>query len=380
MHKIRYRKVHLFRLLFVFLALVFFAGIVFFMVVPIPPDAALKNARENLAAARNAHADRYANGNYELANALYDSAMVLWRYENKRIILFRDYSKVIFFADSSAKVSAGALDQAAHNVRNARNVTGASFESLQENVKRIGHMYGSLPLPDEFRDNYNRARLLLEETRIARRKGEFHKATELLDKAQKALVSAESYAENKMKDYFQYFPEWERSFKQALAVTAKNRTSLIVVDKLAHELMLFNEGKLKSTFTVEFGPNWIGDKNHQGDQATPEGSYLVVKKKERRQTRYYKALLLNYPNTDDMQRYRNNVKQGVIPRHIDAGDLIEIHGHGNQGFNWTNGCVALADRDMDILFRHTSVNTPVIIVGSLLSRDEWEKSRLHDSH
>jgi L,D-peptidoglycan transpeptidase YkuD (ErfK/YbiS/YcfS/YnhG family) len=380
MHKIKYPKVSIVRSIFVLMVLVVFAGIVFFIFVPLTPDVALKNARENLAAARNAHADRYAGDKYELAGALYDSAMVWWRYENRRIIFFRDYSKVILFADSSAKVSSDALDQAAHNARNARNVTGASFESLQENVKRIGKMYGSLPLSDEFRDNYNKARLLLEETRIARKKGEFHKAAGILDKAQTALVSAETYAENRINDYFNHFPEWEKLFKQALAASVKNRTTLIVVDKMAHELMLFVEGKLKSTFTAEFGPNWIGDKNHQGDQATPEGSYLVVKKKERRQTRYYKALLLNYPNREDMQRYKNSVKRGVIPAHIDVGGLIEIHGHGNQGFNWTNGCVALSDRDMDILYRLTSVNTPVIIVGSLLSRDEWEKSILLDSH
>jgi L,D-peptidoglycan transpeptidase YkuD (ErfK/YbiS/YcfS/YnhG family) len=379
MHKVIYRKVSIVRLI-IFLLVLIVLGIVFFMIVPGTPDLALKSARENLAAARNAHADRYAGDKYELAGALYDSAMVWWRYENKRIILFRDYSKVILFADSSAKVSADALDQAAHNARNARNVTGASFESLQENVRRIGKMYGSLPLSDEFRDNYNKARLLLEETRIARKKGEFHKAAEILAKAQASLVAAESYAESRMMAYFNHFPEWERLFKQALAASVKNRTTLIVVDKMAHELMLFNEGKLKSTFIAEFGPNWIGDKNHQGDQATPEGSYLVVKKKERRQTRYYKALLLNYPNREDMQRYKNSVKRGMIPAHVDVGGLIEIHGHGNQGFNWTNGCVALSDRDMDILYRQSSVNTPVIIVGSLLSRDEWEKSILLDSH
>jgi murein L,D-transpeptidase YafK len=105
------------------------------------------------------------------------------------------------------------------------------------------------------------------------------------------------------------------AYDQAVAASLKNRSTLVVVDKLSHELRLYKDGKLRSTFVAEFGPNWIGDKNHQGDQATPEGSYHVVKKKERRQTRYYKALLLNYPNKDDMQRYRNNVKNGVIPSH-----------------------------------------------------------------
>jgi len=52
-----------------------------------------------------------------------------------------------------------------------------------------------------------------------------------------------------------------------------------------------------------------------------------------------------------------------IPRGASMGGLIEIHGNGGRGKDWTKGCVALRNSDMDDLFRRTSVGTPVTIVG-----------------
>ena len=117
------------------------------------------------------------------------------------------------------------------------------------------------------------------------------------------------------------------------------------------------------------GPNWIGTKKYRGDKATPEGKYHVTKKKSRRQTKYYKALLINYPNDDDKVRYDANIKNGSIPKR-GIGDLIEIHGDGGRGINWTDGCVALTNSDMDRLYELVSTGTPVTIVGSLRSLQE----------
>jgi hypothetical protein len=369
------KRKYIIRLIFIILLpFVFLSGAVFILKETETPEQKIKIARESLAAARDASAAQYAGKLYEEATRFYDSAMVYWQKENQRFILFRDYSKIINYAELSSKTSVEAIEKASHFEKNAHNKTALSVELLQNNLERIGKLYRSLPINDGFRDNFNRAKLMLEECRIAHSKGDFQKTAEILEKAEKLLKKAEHTAEARMKDYFLDYPQWELLYKQAIASSARNKSALIVVDKLSHELRLYKDGKLRQTFVAEFGPNWIGDKNHQGDQATPEGSYLVSKKKERRQTRYYKALLLNYPNPDDLQRYKNNVKNGVIPKHIDVGGLIEIHGHGGQGFNWTNGCVALSDRDMDIVFRHASLNTPVIIIGSLIPYDEWRNT------
>ncbi len=130
------------------------------------------------------------------------------------------------------------------------------------------------------------------------------------------------------------------------------------------------------SFKAEFGPNWLGTKMHKGDGATPEGVYLVVHKKERRKTIYHKALLLNYPNEDDKIRFAKNKKSGKILPGTEIGGLIEIHGEGGKGFDWTNGCVALNNHDMDYLFRSVTDNTPVVIVGSVEPIEKY--TRLED--
>ena len=78
---------------------------------------------------------------------------------------------------------------------------------------------------------------------------------------------------------------------------------------------------------------------------------------------YYKALALNYPNDEDRAEFDRLRRAGRIPRGTSLGGLIEIHGEGGRGRDWTKGCVALANQDMDDLFRRIGVGTPVTIVG-----------------
>jgi len=104
--------------------------------------------------------------------------------------------------------------------------------------------------------------------------------------------------------------------------------------------------------------------------ATPEGKYKIVKKKNSKDTKYHKALLIDFPNENDKARFKKAKEQGIIPRNANIGGLIEIHGHGGKGADWTEGCVALENEDMDKLFSLCSVGTPLVIVGSLKSIDE----------
>ena len=104
-------------------------------------------------------------------------------------------------------------------------------------------------------------------------------------------------------------------------------------------------------------------KRSQGDRATPEGRYRIVKKKDVGQSIYHRALLLDYPNAEDRKRFAAAMKRGEIPRASAIGGLIEIHGDGGRGQNWTDGCVALRNSDMDELFARVPVGTRVTIVG-----------------
>lgn len=364
----------------VLFAVLLLTGLSIYWFAPPPPDDAIKVAREKLSEARDVHAEHYASARYKKAHMLYDSSLAFWRKENQRFILLRDYADVRLWADSSAKVSADAVELALKNVKQANQQSGASIDLLNRDLSRIRKLYASLPLKQGFRESLNKAKMMLEESRIARNKGDYKKAEVMVGKARNLLDAAEGSAKTQMKAYFDQYQDWDDLYRKAIAVSAKKNTSLIVVEKLSHQLILYKGGKLHSTYKAEFGPNWLGDKNHQGDEATPEGSYLVTKKKDGGNTRYYKALLLNYPNSDDMHRYRGKVRKGVIPRHVDVGGLIEIHGHGGQGFNWTNGCVALSNKDMDVVYKHTGLNTPVIILGSLVPLEVWQKNQLSDKH
>jgi murein L,D-transpeptidase YafK len=98
-----------------------------------------------------------------------------------------------------------------------------------------------------------------------------------------------------------------------------------------------------------------------GDRATPEGRYRVLKK--RPASKFYRALLIDYPNAEDEQRFRDAKRHGLIASSAGIGGLIEIHGGGIAGM--TYGCVALENPAMSELFSLVGEGTPVTIVGAL---------------
>ena len=91
----------------------------------------------------------------------------------------------------------------------------------------------------------------------------------------------------------------------------------------------------------------------------------MTKKISPGKTKYYKALLISYPNEEDKKRYDLSIRNGIVPKDKGIGGLIEIHGGGGKGQNWTDGCIALKNEDMDRIYHIASPGTPVTIVGSL---------------
>lgn len=158
---------------------------------------------------------------------------------------------------------------------------------------------------------------------------------------------------------------WRSMVEETIAESARTGGSAFVVDKLARRLDVYADGKKVLSFRVELGSKGLRQKMHSGDKATPEGRYRVVQVRSHGQTRYYKALLLNYPNAEDLARFAEGKRRGQVPKSVGPGNLIEIHGDGGRGKDWTDGCIALTNKEMDSLFRYASVNTPVTIVGTI---------------
>jgi len=165
--------------------------------------------------------------------------------------------------------------------------------------------------------------------------------------------------------YFVNAPKWRKWVQQTIRWSAEKNAPVIIVDKLAHRCQVYRDGVKRAEFPVELGPNWLGHKRQRGDGATPEGMYHVKRKKAGHRTAYYKALEINYPNAEDMALFRAAQARGEIARSAGIGGLIEVHGDGGKGANWTAGCVALRNRDMDTLYSMVEEGTPITIVGSL---------------
>ncbi len=157
---------------------------------------------------------------------------------------------------------------------------------------------------------------------------------------------------------------WRRMVEETIARSKRERTTVFVVDKLQRRLHVYAEGKRIGSFVAELGAKGLRQKMHSGDQATPEGRYRVTEVRGPGRTKYYKALMLDYPNSEDRARYASGKRTGQVPLRAGIGSLIEIHGDGGQGRDWTDGCVALSNRDMDRVFARARVGTPVTIVGT----------------
>ena len=157
---------------------------------------------------------------------------------------------------------------------------------------------------------------------------------------------------------------WRAWAEQTITDSRERQDEAILVDKLRRRLILYRSGRMVASYTAELGANGLRRKEHSGDRATPEGRYTVVELKQAPASRYNKAMLINYPNDDDRMRFAIGRSRGTIPRRAAIGGLIEIHGDGGEGRDWTDGCVALTNEDMDRLFPHVRVGTPVTIVGT----------------
>ncbi|MCD6653848.1 MAG: L,D-transpeptidase family protein [Sulfurovum sp.] len=137
-------------------------------------------------------------------------------------------------------------------------------------------------------------------------------------------------------------------------IIKEKKIDKIVVYKSKRKLYAYKNGKAVYEFRISLGKN--GDKGHKvklGDFRTPEGSYTITRKKC--DPRLYRSLIISYPNRQDSAAAK---AQGINP-----GGYITIHGqpkwnadgHGDSytlAHDWTEGCMALSNRAIDILW-HT---------------------------
>jgi len=197
--------------------------------------------------------------------------------------------------------------------------------------------------------------------------GQYGPAADKLEKAREmtAVVHESFRAVHSRFQDARLLAMWRSWSESAIRESRLTGRTVIVVDKLKRRLNVYRGGERVVGFAAELGANGLQRKAHSGDRATPEGAYRVVDRKEGQRTNFYKALLIDYPNDEDRQRFASGKRIGTIPRRAGIGGLIEIHGEGGEGRDWTDGCVALTNQDMDWVYDRAPIGTLVVIVGTV---------------
>ena len=141
---------------------------------------------------------------------------------------------------------------------------------------------------------------------------------------------------------------------------------LILVTKSAGRLELYYRKHLIRSYKAVFGPKPLENKLIEGDRRTPEGRFSIVSKKAG--SHYNKFLLLNYPNDSTTALFEALKQKGLLKPNARPGGAVGIHGvwRGgddliDKGVGWTDGCIALKNKDVDELYTLVDAGCRVLI-------------------
>jgi len=135
----------------------------------------------------------------------------------------------------------------------------------------------------------------------------------------------------------------------------------IRIRKSERTMTLYHDQQELQSFSIVLGRQPVGAKEKRGDGKTPEGTYRIDSRNER--SGFYRALHISYPNEHD--------RQAAAAKKVNPGGDIMIHGMKNglgwlgplhRMIDWTDGCIAVTNAEMDEIWKRVPVGTTVEIV------------------
>lgn len=297
---------------------------------------------------------------WAVAQARYDSAWLMIEAQNRLWFFERDFAPAETLLIRAGITAREAVKTGEVNRSQQKLVIEAAIDSLSKTITAHkiginGHL-ARIPL----RQTMTEAEMQVEALKHAYESGDIDRALAAIPTAQVSLREFEERLDHDWVDPVE-LPGWNRMVHETVSWSKENGATALVIVKMDRRAYLLKGGRIMEKFPVEFGYRAWAQKMRSGDGATPEGIYQVTKWRDR-DTKYYKALNINYPNEQDKKRFAANKKAGKIPRNSRIGGLIEVHGEGGKGEDWTEGCVALSNKDMDRLMTKMSVGDRVTIV------------------
>ena len=135
----------------------------------------------------------------------------------------------------------------------------------------------------------------------------------------------------------------------------------VIVVKSKRQMTLMDDGKVIRNFKIALGREPVGAKQQAGDGRTPEGRYTLTARNGA--SRFYRSIRVSYPSPADADLARS--------RGVDPGGDIMIHGlsramrdvgSGHYRLDWTEGCIAVTDAEMDVIWAEVPAGTPIEIL------------------
>ncbi|RWC15020.1 MAG: hypothetical protein EOS52_10755 [Mesorhizobium sp.] len=144
-------------------------------------------------------------------------------------------------------------------------------------------------------------------------------------------------------------------------VLSQQKVDLVRVEKSNRQLQLIGGDKILRSYSIALGGDPVGQKHREGDERTPEGRYMLDWRNPNSVAN--KSIYISYPNADDMAAAK--------ALGVDPGGAIMIHGQPNgfgwlgrllQMVDWTDGCIAVTNSDMDEIWTMVADGTPIEIM------------------
>ena len=276
---------------------------------------------------------------------------------------FRDYGPARAAFQDLVRSGTDLLGRVRDMRTSREKVLDAEIGDCAGQAARLKDMTGSFNENGAVRRYLAQADIQLAEAGMLVGKGEYEKARLLLEGGRRSVASAQEAAAAVLNRYLdpRQLARWKSWADETILESRSRGITSFIVGKLERKIHIYHRGALAASFDIGLGHFGLSDKMYSGDEATPEGRYMIIKKYPAGP--FYKALLIDYPNEEDRQSFARGKRAGTIPNQAGIGGYIEIHGGGKDSL--TKGCVGLENKDMEAVYDAAEAGTPVTIVGTL---------------
>jgi hypothetical protein len=157
------------------------------------------------------------------------------------------------------------------------------------------------------------------------------------------------------------------SLNKPFNIDTINRDSITIqVVKKSYRMYIYHKHKFLTAYKCVFGPNYLEQKQKEGDRRTPEGWFKILVIRPHKEWNTF--MLIDYPNAESFKNFSENLAGGIITKDSKIGGAVGIHGVWqdadmvvDQKRNWTDGCISLKIADLEQLSKLVKVGTPIFI-------------------